>query len=481
MSEAERSVAQPLPQKNKIKLRVAVARFAHCCGSLRAKPLPIKCAKLTHSIRAACGRLDYFKEKNGEYCDGIEARQLIMFTKNRLEFWGHDKDATGITLPGILGGGQSVALGRRRVGEGRVAAMDRQVMREQNNARVFRFSYKEFLVEKLCLGVSKEAMKTMVAELTVAELEKCYGNVLKAGGLGERNKMNAEEELVGKKENFSSDALGIALVDRARKDEKRLRYEFVDNVLGTKMTELLPTLNFRPLVETHPMVVSAVVMNFEDVKERVVNLRRLLKGVDVGAICGMEPTILDPGVESFNAVSNRFANLLDLLSFGDGGRGCGYNEVARMVAKDPRLLLSNFSDDRVVAKIKWMLEAVGREQGEQLKRLLLAKPELLFVATVGSFCRLEYLRDCGGGYDENDKNDELCSVEGGIPPPLLVGQIPAVVLRGEDVMCSRHPYYDLYVKEKVKLEMGREGEERMRSSLAELEEIWGTRLLEAVI
>ena len=48
-------------------------------------------------------------------------------------------------------------------------------------------------------------------------------------------------------------------------------------------------------------------------------------------------------------------------------------------------------------------------------------------------------------------------------------------------MCSRHPYYDLYVKEKVKLEMGREGEERMRSSLAELEEIWGTRLLEAVI
>ena len=194
----------------------------------------------------------------------------------------------------------------------------------------------------------------------------------------------------------------------------------------------------------------------------------------------------------FAMMQNRFARLIDTLSI------CSYESLTKAVGKDPRLILPIAGDEKIVEKILYMVDAVGNSQENDLVNLLIKRPEILFTKS-GNICRLEYLRDCGGAGNQerevrllikSDPDDELCSVAGGvITPPLLVGQIPAVLCRGAEPMMARHPYYDVYVLVKVLESVGVEYDNNDQGSNGEkiemyrnlgtesLEQLWAAELL----
>lgn len=271
----------------------------------------------------------------------------------------------------------------------------------------------------------------------------------------------------------------------ARRDEKLLRYKFADDILGEKLASLVPTLDIRALVSTQPAMVAMMIQDFDAVVRRVENLRRLLKGVDIGKIVSKEPEILVQ--EDFAMMQNRFARLLDTL-----GYYCTYSALTKVVEREPRLILPVSDTERVVEKLKYVIEAVGVTQEEKLVNLIMKAPDLLFTAK-GGLCRLEYLSDCGGAGNQEKEvrvrglytdDDELCSVAGGVlTPPLLVGQIPAVLFRGVGPMIARHPFYDIYVLEKVLQTRGvislGEKENYMQMQVEQLEDMWAEVLLKA--
>jgi len=198
----------------------------------------------------ACARLEYYRFWNGDACDALEARKLIMLSKQKLERWGEeekppedsfsDDTEDSPDLPLFLRLGGNLNLGRPRVGESSDEMKRRNSRSEENRARVeyeTLCSYKVYLAALLTapfVGGGKRFPKItnearlIASRLSVADMERLYGNIIQLEQISRNVRDELEEEEGDRtlaEKFFASpgifnDALGISLVERG---EERLQ------------------------------------------------------------------------------------------------------------------------------------------------------------------------------------------------------------------------------------------------------------------
>ncbi len=429
------------------------------------------------------GRLEYYYFRNrGNQPDAPTSRTLLMMTRAKVQLWG-ERDSER-SLPKVLNGVNSRA-GRPRIGEIFADAMER-VAEDAERSIDVKYTYKEYLAARileppLLYGegsddeyetpaftetsnpiVNNDARR-LAKKLLLRDLEKLYGNILMSREVVPYD-FDDEEEEQGR--------LDLYLVRRAISDEAKLR-EGVIYATTESFRRLLPTADVQEIARERP---SVLYLGEEKLKNRVIGLRKLMGGIDLGKLVTREPRLLD--VLSISLVSERFASVLDAVP-------TSYSAVAGMVAREPELLMEEG---------KWMvatalyLRNVAEDEDEVIE-LIVRAPGVLR----GMVSRLEYLGECGargssgssvgwspsmgwGAIGDSD-DDDLCQLTDDFASPKLeVGHIPALLRRPVDSMMERNPFYDVYVREKIK-EAGIEVSEGME--IEELEVILGQVILKA--
>jgi len=371
-------------------------------------------------------------------------------------------------------------------------------------------SYKEWMASRLCcptfnglpehnheflkkLFYRSKRIQIMADNLTVGELEKLYGMSLRGIMKAKEAKKNLKKDIFGLAK--SAEELTFRSFVQDRTDYDQALRSFAISEKGKSIGTLLPNLDLSELVTEYPKL---LLMSLSAIETQICQLKLLFPDTDVGSIIIGAPQLLDPNVE-FKELKNRISDLYLILA------PISNKQLFRIIMKEPRLLLPIKANTPQImhVKIKYMLQAVGPTQRNDLLKYFLKYPEIILCER-SALCRLEFLM--GGDFMHqmqieskfiqriravNFKDIDAETISQGLGtkpftdttetrPLLAVGQISAVVRRDSSAMLARHPEYSDFVKESLENSMN-DGKPSNFKDFEEMEDVLGTMLVEYLL